>query len=186
MPDPEFLLLGDALWLEFVNTMAAPERAEGLADAAAYLRWTKAVRVGPPADSTAFEDALRFRDQLRNLARAMASSRTPPPSVVEAINTRLAGLEGCEQLIRVGGSWRLKFAPARPPSAVEAIARSAADALANPLAIVRVCANPECGLFLMDDSPSQGRRWCSRTRCGPRGRIERRRRTRPTPLVTDS
>ncbi len=42
MPDPEFLLLGDALWLEFVNTVATPSGvADAIPDAGAYLRWTQ-------------------------------------------------------------------------------------------------------------------------------------------------
>ena len=186
MPDVEFLLLGDALWLEFVNTAAALGRPDGLPDPAAYLRWTKAVRVDPPGDAAAFDDAGRFRDQLLTLARALDGSRNPPAAAVEAINGRLAVREGHEHLVRVSGSWQLRFAPARPPSALEAIARSAAETLANPLAIVRLCGNPECGLFIEDDSPHQDRRWCSPSRCGLGGRVERRRRTRPTPLVAES
>ncbi|HXI19457.1 MAG TPA: CGNR zinc finger domain-containing protein, partial [Gemmatimonadales bacterium] len=57
--------------------------------------------------------------------------------------------------------------------------------LANPLVTVRRCANPECGLFIADESPTQSRRWCSRARCGQLGRIERRRRSRPTPLIAE-
>lgn len=185
MPDPEFLLLGDGLWLELVNTIGTLARPETLPDPAAYLRWTKAVRLPSPAAAKDFEEVLRFREQLLRLARALDGSRNPPAAVVAAINAQLSGWDGQEQLVRAGGSWRLEFAPARPPSGLEAIARSAAAALANPLAVVRACANPECGLFLLDESPNQGRRWCSPSRCGLRGRTERRRRTRLTPLVAE-
>lgn len=186
MADPEFLLLGDALWLEFVNTMATPPDArDTLPDPGAYLRWTKAVRLAAPAGAAGFEEMRRFRDQLAGLAEALQAKRSLPPSVIEAINSRLALLEGREHLVRVGGAWRLRFSPGRPPAALEAVAHSVAQTLANPVASVRRCANPECGLFLLDDSPSQSRRWCSRSRCGNRGQIERRRRTRPAPLVTE-
>jgi predicted RNA-binding Zn ribbon-like protein len=184
MPDPEFLLLGDALWLEFVNTVATPTGgSDALPDSGAYLRWTKSVRVEPPGDSAAFEDALRFRVKLLNLARALDGGRNPPPAAIEAINSRLLTLEGRRQLVRIGGAWHLRFAPSRPPTALEAVALSAAETLANPLTIVRHCANPDCGLFFADESANQGRRWCSRSRCGQRGRIERRRGTRPAPLL---
>jgi len=186
MADPEFLLLGDALWLEFINTAATPPGArDTLPDAAAFLHWTKAVRLEAPEGARGFDEMRRFREQLLGLAEALQARRGPPPSVIEAINGRLARLEGREHLVRVAGAWRLRFAPGRPPSALEAVAQSAAQTLANPLACVRRCANPECGLFLVDDSPSQSRRWCSRSRCGHRGRIERRRGTRPTPLLAD-
>ena len=105
--------------------------------------------------------------------------------MVEAINERLASLEGRERLVRVGGAWKIRFAPSRQPTALEAIAHSVAETLANPLAIVRSCANAECGLYLIDDSPNQSRRWCSQSRCGARGRTERRRRSRPTPMVNE-
>jgi predicted RNA-binding Zn ribbon-like protein len=186
MPDPEFLLLGDALWLEFVNTVAIPAGGtDALPDPAAYLRWTKAVRVEPPADAVAFQHAHGFRSRLLELARALDGHRKPPPMTIEAINTRLLTLEGRRQLVRIGGAWRLQFAPSRPPTALEAIALSAAETLANPVAVVRHCANPDCRLFFADESPAQERRWCSRSRCGQRGRIERRRRTRPAPLLAE-
>jgi predicted RNA-binding Zn ribbon-like protein len=186
VPDPEFLLLGDALWLEFVNTAeTAGAGRDALPDLAAYRRWTKSIRLEPPADAAAFHDAIRFRTKLLNLARAIDSGRTPPPSAIEAINTRLLTLEGRRQLVRIAGAWRLRFAPSRPPSALEAVALSAAETLANPLTVVRHCANPECALFFADDSPGQGRRWCSRSRCGQRGRIERRRTSRPAPMLSE-
>jgi predicted RNA-binding Zn ribbon-like protein len=186
MPDPEFLLLGDALWLEFVNTVATLSGSrDALPDPAAYLRWTKSVRLEPPANTAAFQEALRLRTRLLTLARALDAGRTPPPAAIEAINARLLTLEGRRQLVRVGGAWRLHFAPSRSPSSLEAVALSAAETLANPLIVVRHCANPDCGLFFTDQSPGQGRRWCSRSRCGQRGRVERRRTTRPAPLLAE-
>ncbi len=186
MADPEFLLLGDALWLDFVNTAASPPGpVDTLTDAAAWLRWTKAVRVEAESSQKAFGQALEFRVRLVALARALDQGRGPAPSVIEAVNTRLKGLEGREQLVRIAGSWRVRFAPSRPPSALEAIAQSAAQTLANPLLLTRQCANPDCGLFFADETVNQSRRWCSRSRCGQQGRIERRRGNRITPIVAE-
>jgi len=183
MADPEFLLLGDALWLEFVNTAGGPR--DTLPDSGAYHRWTKAVRVESPGDRAGFDAALLLRRRLVALAGALTEKRAPPPSSIEAINRLLVALEGREQLVRIGGRWRLQFGAARPPSAAQAVAQSAAQTLANPLAVVRRCANPDCGLYFADESANQGRRWCSRNRCGQRGRIERRRSSRITPIVAD-
>ncbi|HXG45250.1 MAG TPA: CGNR zinc finger domain-containing protein [Gemmatimonadales bacterium] len=184
MADPEFLLLGDALWLDFVNTAALPGR-DLLPDAAALLRWTKAVKVAPVAGPADFETALDLRTRLAALAAALEAGRSAPPSAIEAINGFLAGREGREQLVRIGGRWRIRFAPHRAATAFEAIAGSAARTLAHPVAVVRRCAAPDCGLFFVDESPTQSRRWCSR-RCGQRGRVERRRVSpRLTPLVTE-
>ncbi len=184
MSDAEFLLLGDAHWLEFVNTQAGPGRPDALPNPQAYLRWTKALRLEAPDHGAAFDEAIRFRDQLDRLARALEGRGSPPGAALDAINQRLAALPGREHLVRVGGAWQIRFAPGRPPRALEAIARSAAETLASPVAMIRRCANPECGLFLVDETPHQSRRWCSPTRCGKLGRAERRRRSRPTPIVT--
>lgn len=183
MPDPEFLLLGDALWLEFINT-ARPGQ-ETLPDPAAWLRWSKAVQVDNMRGAEAFSQVRKFRDQLIALAGALVDRRHPPPSIVEQVNSRLAGLEGREHLVRVGGTWRVRFAPGRGPNALEAIAQSVATTLAMPQATIRLCAKQGCGLYLLDDSSSQSRRWCSRARCGRGTRVERRRNTRLTPLVAD-
>ena len=59
MPDPEFLLLGDALWLDFANTAGTPPGSgELLANPGEYLRWAKAVRLEPPPGGAAFQEAL--------------------------------------------------------------------------------------------------------------------------------
>lgn len=183
MPDPEFLLLGDTLWLEFINTARGGE--DTLPDAASFLRWSKAVQVDNVRGAEAFTQVRKFRDQLLALAEALQQGRHPPPSVVESVNSRLAGLEGREQLVRVGGAWRMRFAPGRSPNALEAIAHSVAVTLASPAATIRRCANPNCALYLMDDSSTQSRRWCSRARCGQGTRVERRRNTRLTPVVAE-
>jgi predicted RNA-binding Zn ribbon-like protein len=183
MPDAEFLLLGDALWLEFINTARLPQ--DTLPDAAAFLRWSKAVQVDNVRGAEAFSQVRKFRDQLLVLAEALHGQRHPPPSIIESINARLAGVEGRERLVRVGGSWRIRFAPGRSPNALEAIAQSVASTLATPLAFIRLCANPGCNLFLLDESSNQSRRWCSRSRCGQGTRVERRRNTRLTPVVAD-
>lgn len=183
MPDPEFLLLGDTLWLEFVNTVRRD--TDTLPDPASFLRWTKAVQLDTGRGAESFAQVLKFRDQLTALAAALEGRRLPPASIVEGINSRIAGIEGREQLVRIGGAWRMRFAPGRSPHALEAIAHSAAVTLATPHAAIRRCANRECGLYLLDDSPNQSRRWCSRARCGHGTRIERRRNQRPTPVVSD-
>ncbi len=186
MGDPEFLLLGDPLWLDFVNTGATPPgERDVLPDPGALLRWTKAVKVAPLAGPADFEAALDLRRRLAALAAALEAGRSAPPSAIEAINGCLAGLEGREQLVRIGGTWRVRFAPHRASTAFEALARSAAETLADRVAVVRRCAAPGCGLFFVDDSPTQSRRWCSR-RCGQRGRVERRRVSpRLTPLIAE-
>lgn len=186
MGDPEFIILGDALWIDLANTAATPPGARDLLpDLPAFLRWTKATKLTPPGGAVDFETARDLRTRLLALAEAFEAHRGPPPSVIEAINGFLTGLSGREQLVRVAGSWRLRFAPDRTATAFEAIARSVAETLAEPLAGIRRCAAPECGLLLLDLTPTQSRRWCGRASCRP-GRVERRRGPRLTPVIAES
>jgi predicted RNA-binding Zn ribbon-like protein len=99
----------------------------------------------------------------------------PPAGSIVAINEQLSRQSGCHQLTRIGGEWLLRFAPARRPPLLQAIAQSAAATLATPLTFVRRCAGEGCSLFFTDDSPTQSRRWCSMEVCGREVRIERRR-----------
>ena len=65
--------------------------------------------------------------------------------------------------------------PTGRPALLEAIAQSAAAALADPLLFVRRCAGESCSLFFTDNSPNQGRRWCNAAVCGRQVKVERRR-----------
>lgn len=176
MPDSEFTLLGDAVWLDFVNTargrtLSPPDL---LPDAAALRRWTAAQSLdsdgGPGLD-----EVLEFRERLTALAEALHAGLQPPGGSITAINDQLARDSGVHQLTRVGGQWQLRFAPVRQPTVLECVAQSAAASLADPLVFVRRCAGESCSFFFTDGSPNQGRRWCSPTICGSQVKIERRR-----------
>jgi predicted RNA-binding Zn ribbon-like protein len=177
MSQPEFTLLGDAIWLDFVNTArgrtASPP--DLLPDEAAVLRWTAAQSLHADGELPSLADTLRFRERLTALAEALHGGFQPPAGSIAAINEQLARCGGCRQLIRVGGEWGVRFAPARRPAVLEAIAQSAATCLADPLLFVRRCVGEGCSLFFSDDSPNQSRRWCSATVCGREVRVERRR-----------
>jgi predicted RNA-binding Zn ribbon-like protein len=178
VPEPEFTLLGDAVWLDFVNTARgrASSPPDLLPDDAAVERWAAAQSLDtlngnrPPLDAVR-----RLRDRLADLAEALHAGLQPPAGSIAAINEQLAGNGGVHQLTRIGGEWQLRFAPGGPPGVLEAIAQSAAACLADPLLFVRRCAGECCSLFFTDDSPNQGRRWCNATVCGREMKVERRR-----------
>ncbi|MGH7499841.1 MAG: CGNR zinc finger domain-containing protein [Gemmatimonadales bacterium] len=177
MADDQFTLLGDAVWLDFVNTargrIAPPP--DLLPDFAAWRRWTLTRKLDAGEDSAEFPDIRRLRDQLTALAEALHAERPPPGGPIAAINEILAHRSGSQQLTRVSGRWRLRFAPARASSALEVIARSAAGTLADQLMRVRRCGGENCTLFFADDSPAGSRRWCDAEVCGRDAHVERRR-----------
>lgn len=177
MAHPEFTLLGDAVWLDFVNSArgSAPAPPDLLPDAAAFTRWAHAQRLMQLDGGAPYPVIREFRRHLTALAEALDAGLQPPAGAVAAINTMLAGSFGSHRLIRVGGAWRLQFAPSRALAPLEAVARSAAETLADPGVVVRRCAGEQCSLFFADASPNRSRRWCTADTCGTNLRIERRR-----------
>lgn len=175
MPEAEFILLGDALWLDFVNTARGRTvpPTDRLPDGASYDAWIAALQLRP--DDRHVTDALRVRAALIELAESLAGNQPAPASAIAQLNELLRGSTGAEQLTRVGGAWQIQFAADQAPPALTAVARSAAATLADPLLIVRQCAGADCSLFFTDDSLTQGRVCCSRETCGSTARIERRR-----------
>jgi predicted RNA-binding Zn ribbon-like protein len=177
MEPSEFTLLGDAVWLDFVNSALGrtPNPPDLLPDAAAFARWAVAQRLlqldrGPP-----YEAVRALRARLTALAEALHAGLQPPAGPIAAINELLAGCTGSHRLVRVSGEWRVQFAPLRPLAPLEAIARSAAATLADRSVVVRRCAGETCTLFFTDSSPTHSRRWCSPDACGANLRVERRR-----------
>jgi predicted RNA-binding Zn ribbon-like protein len=177
MTEPEFTLLGDALWLDFINTARGrgPTPPDLLQDEAALFRWSAAQSIdlngGPPP----LPLVLQLRERLTALAEALHAGLQPPAGSIAAINEQLAQGGGCHQLTRIMGEWQLRFAPERRPAVLQAIAQSAAASLADSLRFVRRCAGEGCSLFFSDDSPNQSRRWCSLEVCGRQKKVERRR-----------
>ena len=177
MPLEEFILLGDALWLDFVNSArgriaASPDR---LADPDAWTRWSSLQHLDGAGDPVPFAQVLELRSRLTELAEAMHDGRVAPAGVIAVLNDHLGRTTGRQQLTRVGGEWRLRFAPLRAPAPLEAIARSAAATLADGRTAVRRCAGEGCSLLFTDDSADGGRRWCDAAECGRDARFERRR-----------
>jgi predicted RNA-binding Zn ribbon-like protein len=175
--DAEFTLLGDALWLDFVNTMRGrvPDPPDLLPDDAALLRWSAAQSIDLNGGVPPLDLVHQLRERLTVLAEALHSGLQPPSASIMAINEQLAQGGGCHQLTRVSGEWQLRFAPERRPAVLQAIAQSAAATLADSLRFVRRCAGEGCSLFFSDDSPNQSRRWCNIAVCGREMKVERRR-----------
>jgi predicted RNA-binding Zn ribbon-like protein len=178
MPETEFTFLGDAVWLDFINTargrLSSPP--DLLPDPAALERWTRSQNIEWIKDAgPSFAEVLAFRARLTALAEALHENLQPPTASITAINEQLAGNGGHHQLTRISGEWQLRFAPDRQPSLLQTIASSAAEGLADALLFVRRCAGQSCSLFFTDNSPNQSRRWCSAAVCGRQVTVERRR-----------
>jgi predicted RNA-binding Zn ribbon-like protein len=176
---PPFVILGDAIWIDFVNTARGTGPViDRLSDYAAYTQWARLEKLPLDDPPVAFPELMEFRDRLATLAKAVSSGRQAPASAIHAINAILAQSTGYHQLTRVQGSWRTVFTQVRASSALDAIARSAAVTLSDPEALVRQCSGAACTLYFVDRSPNHSRRWCSSATCGKQMRVERRRTAR--------
>jgi predicted RNA-binding Zn ribbon-like protein len=171
-----FILLGDAVWLDLVNTARGrvADPPDGLPDLDAWTAWTSALQL-PASSDISLEQVHALRRHLTGLATALAASQPSPSASMRAVNDLLLTSPGHQRLVRVAGHWQLSFAPVAPASVLPLIARSVAETLSLPLATVRLCAGPTCNLFILDRSSTQIRRWCSLDHCGRGMRVERRR-----------
>src|SRR5688572_21554397 len=103
MSDSEFTMLGDAVWLDFVNTARGrvPAPPDLLSDDAAVDRWALAQSLDSLNGNRAvLGDVLRFREHLSALAEALHAGLQPPAGSIAAINEQLARNDGFHQLTR--------------------------------------------------------------------------------------
>ncbi len=162
----------------FVEFLAASEVMNAAAKSALLDVWDTA----PDESAELLERAASVRDALRLVFEARSSGAEVLPGWIDPINEILAHTEGYDRLEPVAGQavgagqpeWRLAL-HARAQGLtwlLTAIARSGAELIAEgPRAPIRMCANPNCGLFFYDDSRTGGRRWCSMAVCGNRAKV---------------
>ena len=178
-------LLGGRLCLDFLNT--TPSQAElsweGLIALLEATRIVSAERGAqllalPQSDPQAAEGLLlkarRLSSSIRKAFTAMHRKQKIAGEWVEPVNEILRITEGHDELIFEDGAWRMEFV-AREGGLdwlLAAIARSAAELVAEgSRAPLRLCANPQCGLFFYDKSRTHRRRWCSMSLCGNRSKV---------------
>jgi predicted RNA-binding Zn ribbon-like protein len=128
----------------------------------------------PQSASTLLGKAQRLHASLHLTFSALLQKETLLRDWVEPINDVLRVTEGHDEILQHSGKWRLEFV-AREGGLdwlLAAVARSAAELIVEgPSARLRVCSNPDCGLFFYDTSRTRRRRWCSMSRCGNRHKV---------------
>jgi predicted RNA-binding Zn ribbon-like protein len=127
----------------------------------------------PEATTEALRAALDLRAAIRSALEALAAGRAVPADAVTPVNAVLRWTEGYDQLVPAGEGWRLGFVERsqRLEWLLAAVARSAAELIAEGPAPVRTCASPTCVLYFYDTSRTGRRRWCSMAVCGNRNKV---------------
>ena len=128
----------------------------------------------PQSADTLLGKAQRLHASLHLTFSALLQKETLLRDWVEPINDVLRVTEGHDEILQQKGKWSLEFV-AREGGLdwlLAAIARSAAELIAEGASTrLRVCSNPDCGLFFYDTSRTRRRRWCSMSRCGNRHKV---------------
>jgi predicted RNA-binding Zn ribbon-like protein len=128
----------------------------------------------PQAAEGLFLKALRLRDSLRKIFVSLVQKERIAREWAEPVNEVLRITEGHDELVLENGEWRTEFM-AREGGLdwlLAAIARSAAEIVVEGESVrLRLCANPNCGLFFCDTSRTRRRRWCSMSVCGNRHKV---------------
>jgi len=182
---PTIKLLGGRLSIDFVN--ATPPNAPLTWERLIYF--LQAVRIVTPDRAVQLlalpQTEAQAADALLAKAQALGSSMRKAFTAVQRkqriamewvtpINEILRITEGHDELIWTTGAWRIEFI-AREGGLdwlLAAVARSGAEIIAEgSQARLRICANPQCGLFFYDTSRTHLRRWCSMATCGNRSKV---------------
>jgi predicted RNA-binding Zn ribbon-like protein len=192
--DSRLLLLGGRLSVDFAN--ATPSNAnlswERLilflesTDIVSSERGAQLLSL-PQSDLQAaqalLQKAWRLGTALRKVFAAMIRKQRILTEWIAPINEILRITEGHDELVGQDNSWKIEFV-AREGGLdwlLAAVARSGAEIIAEGArARLRVCANPQCGLFFYDNSRTRRRRWCSMAVCGNRSKVAAFARSHPS------
>jgi predicted RNA-binding Zn ribbon-like protein len=178
-------LIGGRLALDFANAGSA-KRPLSWEELILFLEATQVIssqrsalllelpESDPGGAQALLERASLLRTGVRHICSALVRREPPRAEHVEPVNEALRVTEGHDELVLRDGRWRIEFVARE--SGLEwllaAIARSSAEIVGEGTeARVRLCANPDCGLFFYDDSRTRRRRWCSMAVCGNRHKV---------------
>lgn len=130
-------------------------------------------QIDPQAAKALLLKARRLSIALRKVFTAMLRKQRLAGEWIEPVNEILRITEGHDELVSQDSAWKIEFV-AREGGLdwlLAAIARSGAEIIIEGThARLRLCANPQCGLFFYDDSRTRRRRWCSMAVCGNRSK----------------
>lgn len=176
-------LLGGKLAIDFANQTQSTQlswealisffEVAHIASAERASHLLSLTQTDPHSADLLLQKAQRLSDSLQRIFDAMVRREKITRAWAEPINEVLRITEGHDELVQQDGTWRMEFI-AREGGLdwlLAAIARSSAELVAEGSdARVRLCANPNCGLFFYDNSRTRQRRWCSMSVCGNRSK----------------
>ena len=192
--DAPFQYIGGDPAVDFVNTVdwtsRGPEQ-ERLKDFHGVLRWAEGAgvvsakaagslraraRAKPREADAAYRNALRVREVLERLFRALAGSE-PAGDALDDFNRELARALEWMRVEPAGPALQLGWRETGEnlDSVVWRVIWSAASLIVSEEASrIRICGGPDCGWMYVDRSRNKLRRWCQMETCGTREKSRRR------------
>ena len=186
----QFLFVGNYLCLDFLNTEMVvggqpTDSLRGFDNLVAWLVESRTLNGLQAEDilgswqssreaATTFQNAVKLRASLREMAERLVKGKTVPQSTVAAINQCLAHQTGHAELKRARGGFEKRFEAdfRAPEQLLWPVAESASDLLCYAdLTLVKKCENTACVLFFYDTTKNHSRRWCSMSVCGNRMKV---------------
>jgi len=179
----EFILVGNALWLDFVNTkiVADGKPADLLGSFDDLAAWLSEAKIPIASHSwTAIQQrsllgsARKFRDTLRQIAEQVYAKKEPSQSQVDQVNQVLACKWSSPRLEKAGRRFQRNYASKleHPEQILVPIAESVLDLLCEgDLKLIKKCGNKDCILYFYDSTKNHKRRWCSMDACGNRMKV---------------
>ncbi|PTE07413.1 CGNR zinc finger domain-containing protein [Mesorhizobium helmanticense] len=194
MSRPPAMFIGDALGLDFLNSIATPvdTPVDWIDDGEGLLNWLDQARLVPPEaldsirrhalpgelDRTA-DQARRLREWFRGFVR---EHKGRPLAVgdlaqLEPLNRLLEGDETFSRIVPApaGEDMPLQLEAARKWRTPQALLLPVGEALAQLVCTeeflhVKACEGPTCTLLFADHTRGHRRRWCSMALCGNRAK----------------
>jgi predicted RNA-binding Zn ribbon-like protein len=110
-----------------------------------------------------------LRSLLRRMVEALIEGKQIRSADLKSLNAILARSPVVPTLEQSGSHWRVAQVSARSgfERILAAVAFSFASMLANgDPSRIKICANPDCGWVIYDESRNRTRRWCDVKECG--------------------
>ena len=184
-----FLFVGNHLCLDFINTQMIVQSNPtdllgGCEDLVTWLVQASVMDKVQAALVTTewshkdqeqlFEQGIRFRGTLREMAKRIVARKSIPHSAVAFINQVLSRCPGYPQLVYKKEGFTRQFQPqaAQKDCLLAPLAEAASDLLCSGnLSLVKKCGNPACILYFYDTTKNHTRNWCSMQLCGNRIKV---------------
>ena len=187
-----FLFVGNHLCLDFINTQMIVQsnptdllggcedlvtwlvQASVMDKVQAALVMTHMTQWSHKDQEQLFEQGIRFRGTLREMAKRIVARKSIPHSAVAFINQVLSRCPGYPQLVYKKGGYTRQFQSqaAQKDGILAPLAEAASDLLCSGnFSLVKKCGNPSCILYFYDTTKNHARNWCSMQLCGNRIKV---------------